>query len=265
MKPFDVHCHIYAKDFDKDRAQVIERAKKVIWGAINSGENIKSNRMVLELAKEYPKFLWPALAIHPSWIYKYSDEEIEKEIEFIRGQKIIAIGEAGLDYFWIKKILPSKIGAKKASEEKQRQINTFKKFIELAKELDLPLVVHSRWATKAVIEVLEALKPEKVILHAFFGSISEAKRALTLGYKFSIGNTIAYAQQKRDLAKHLELKDLLLETDSPVLGPVKGERNEPVNIKFTIKEIAKIKNVPEEKVIEITNQNIKNLFGIQPI
>jgi TatD DNase family protein len=255
MKAFDVHCHLYDESFDKDRDRVINRAKKVLSGILIAGENPPANKKIIDIAKKYPKFCFVSLGIQPQEIHKFTDEEIEEEIAWIKKQKPIAISEIGLDYATIKR-------EKQGEFEKTRQIEWFERFIELAKELDVPIIVHSRWAVKPVIEILEELKPKKAILHAFSGTLEEAKRALKLGYKFSIGNTVAYAEQKRDLVKELPMEAFILETDSPVASPKPGERNEPSNITLVICDIAKIKNISEDKVIEITNKNVKELFGL---
>lgn len=255
MKPFDVHCHLYDESFDKDRAKVIERAKKVLSGIIIAGENPASNRKIIDLNKKYPKFCFISLGVHPVEIHKFTDEELEAEVKWIRKQKPFAISEIGLDFMVLER-------DKLDEFAKIRQMEWFEHFLKLADELKIPAIIHSRWATKPVVKILEDLKPKKAILHAFSGTNEEADRALKLGYKFSIGNTIAYAEQKQDLVKHLPIEAFILETDSPALAPVKGERNEPTNILFIIKEIAKIKNIPEEKVVEMTNKNVKELFGI---
>jgi TatD DNase family protein len=255
MKPFDVHCHLYDESFDTDRAKVIEKARKVLSGIVIAGENPETNRKIIELAKKYPKFCYPSLGFHPTEIHKFTDEEVEEEIKWIKKQKPTAISEIGLDFAIIKR-------EKQGAFEKMRQINWFERFLKLADELKVPAIIHSRWAVKPVIEILEELKPKKAILHAFSGTLEEAKRALKLGYKFSIGNTIAYAEQKRELVEKLPIEAFVLETDSPVASPKPGERNEPSNITLVVKQIAKIKKIPEDKIIEITNKNVKELFGI---
>jgi TatD DNase family protein len=255
MKPFDVHCHLYDESFDSDRTGVIKRAKKVLSGIIIAGEDPESNRKVMALSKEYPNFCYPSLGFHPTKIYNFTDNEIEKEFEWIKKQKPVAISEIGLDFAIIKQ--------NKLSEfDKMRQIEWFERALQLANKLNVPSIIHSRWATKQVVEILTDLKPKKAVLHAFSGTMAEAKQALNLGYYFSIGNTIAYATQKQELAKILPLEAFVLETDSPVLAPIKGARNEPSNIMLVVKQLAKIKNVPESKIIETTNKNVKTLFKI---
>ncbi|HKZ49440.1 MAG TPA: TatD family hydrolase [Candidatus Nanoarchaeia archaeon] len=255
MKAFDVHCHLYDKSFDNDRDKVIREAKKALFGILNAGENPEANRKVLELSKKYPNFCYPSFGIHPDSIHKLTDEELSDEIKWIKKQKPIAISEIGLDYMVIKR---DKLDA----FAKMRQAEWFEQLLQLADSLKVPAVIHSRWATRPVVEILEELKPKKAVLHAFAGSLEEAKRAVKLGYKLSIGNTVAYAEQKKDLVKELPVEAFLLETDSPVLGPDPKKRNEPANISLTVKEMAKIKNIKEAQVIEITNENVKELFGL---
>lgn len=255
MKPFDVHCHIYDERFDADRDKVIERAKKVLSGVLVAGENPSSNRKIIELNKKYPKFCFVSLGIHPTEIHKFSDKEIEAEIKWIKTQKPLAISEIGLDFMIIER-------DKLDESTKIRQMEWFERFLKLADELKIPAIIHSRWAAKPVVEILEKTKHKKAILHAFPGTNEEADRALKLGCKFSMGNNVAHSEQKQDLVRHLPIEAFILETDSPALAPIKGERNEPANITLVVKEIAKIKNIPEEKVIEITNKNVKELFGL---
>ena len=255
MKAFDVHCHIYDSSFDKDRDKVIRNAKKVLLGVLNAGETPEANRKVLELSTKHPNFCYASYGVQPQDLHNYSDEELAAEVKWIKKQKPIAISEIGLDYAVIKR---DKLDA----FAKMRQAEWFEQFLQLADSLKIPAVIHSRWATDPVVKILEDLRPKKAVLHAFAGTLEEAKRAVNLGYKLSIGNTVAYAEQKQDLVKELPVEAFLLETDSPVLGPDPKKRNEPANISLTIKEIAKIKKISEEKVIEITNKNVKDLFGL---
>ena len=256
MKPFDCHTHLYDDAFSKDFDEVLQRAKKVLSGIIVVGEGPESNRRVLALCKAHKGFLFPGLAIQPDQVHLLTDAQIDKEIEFIRGQKnLVCIGECGLDYLWAEK-------SGKPEETKQRQQETFEKLIKLADEMGLPLNIHSRRATKPVVETLEKLKPKRAILHGWSGTIDETKRAVKLGYKIAIATNIFYSPEKLEYIKHLPLLDLVLETDSPVLAAVKGERNEPANITLVVKEIAKIKNMPEKEVISATNNNIKDYLNI---
>jgi len=256
MKPFDVHCHLYDESFDKDRGKVIERAKKVLSGIIEVGEEPTSNRKILELCKKYPNFIFPGLAIHPAKVHLLTDNQIDHEIEFIRKQKnLVCIGECGLDYMWAEK-------SGDFEKTKKRQQETFRKMIELANDMNLPVNTHSRRATSAVIDLLKKYKAKKAVLHGFSGKIEEAREAVKLGYKIAVGANIRNWTETREYVEEFPLSAFVLHTDSPVMEPVKGERNEPSNVTVVVKEIANIKKIPEEKVIEITNKNVKELFGI---
>jgi len=257
MKPFDVHTHMYDERFESDLDQILSDAKKVLAGIIVVGEGPKSNRKVLALCKKHPKFLFPGLAIHPDQVWRLTDKQIDDEINFILKQKnLVCIGECGLDYKWAEGEEPEK--------SKQRQRDVFIKHIALAKKLNLPLNVHSRRSTGAVVETLKEQDARKVVLHGFSGTPEEAKEAVALGYKITIGTSLLRKDNKESLhyLGNFPLSTFILETDSPALGPIIGERNVPTNISLVVKEIAKIKKIPEEKVIEVTNKNVKELFGI---
>jgi len=142
-------------------------------------------------------------------------------------------------------------------------MNAFKLQIELAIELDLPMVVHSRSVGRITLNLLGEQHARKVVMHAFDGRSSAAIEGARRGYFFSIPPSIVRSQQKRKLARSLPLESLLLETDSPVLSPIPGQRNEPCNVLVSAEEISKIKQIPVEKVIDITTNNARSLFSIE--
>jgi len=242
----DVHCHL---DFDQfnDLDEVIERAKEAGLKAIlNNGISKKSNRKTLELAEKYP-LVKPVLGLYPDEALKMNDRQINAEIEFIKKSKPVAIGEVGLDGMRVPNMI--------------RQKEVFQKFIELAKELDIPIIVHSRQAEETAVEMLEKAKAKKVIMHCFNGSLKLVKRIEKNGWHFSIPANIVYANQFKELVKTVSSNYLLTETDSPFLGPEKGKRNEPMNVKETIKVIAEIKQIEVEEATKIIFMNYKRLFG----
>lgn len=172
--------------------------------------------------------------------------------DFIRENKsrIVAIGEVGLDYWIVKE------DSKKAL---QREI--LKIFIELSKALNLPLNIHSRSAGRHAITLLLENNAARVQMHAFDGKAAAALPAVEAGYFFSIPPSVIRSRQKQKLVKRLPLSCLLIETDSPVLGPVPNERNEPANIGQSVKAIAELKDVPEEEVIAAVSENTERLYG----
>ena len=249
MKPFDVHVHFEAfKPNEVDK--IIADAKKVLTGAINPGTHPKANRAVLKLAKKHKGFIWPALSMHPIYLPKLSDEQVKDELEFISKQKIIAIGEAGLDYFWLKKVLTKDI-----DKEKERQIKFFKEQIKLADKMNIPIIIHSRWAIVRVIKILKDMKPKKVLLHGFSGTFEQAKEMIDQGYMISNGPRIP------SYFKDLPLNKILLETDAPY-KKVDNRNALPKDVMLAIKELAKLKNISEEDVIKQTNKNVKKFFKI---
>ncbi|MBT3690697.1 TatD family hydrolase [Candidatus Woesearchaeota archaeon] len=242
----DVHCHLDYKDFDKDRDEVIENAKKNnVKIIISNGTDLESNKKVLELSKKYD-IIKPAFGLYPVEAENLSEEEIDETLNFIKKNNPVAIGEVGLDLYNGKDI------------EKQKKVLV--KLIDLSKELDIPLIIHSRKAEEEVIELLKETKPKKVILHCFCGNKELTKEAESLGYVFSIPATIIRTKTFKKLAKRIQLKSILTETDAPFLSPYEGKRNEPAYIKETIKKISEIKGLTEEELEKIIFMNYQNLF-----
>jgi len=256
MKPYDCHTHIYDDAFSTDFEQVLARAKKVLSGIIVVGEDAETNRKILALCKKYKGFLFPGLAIHPDQVHLLTDAQIDEEIKFISKQKnLVCIGECGLDYLWAKK-------SESFEETKQRQQETFRKFIALADKMKLPLNIHSRRADSVVVRILNELQPKRAVLHGFSGSLAEAGEMVALGYKIVIGTNLFFSPETKSYVEGLPLEAFVLETDSPVQAPVKGERNEPANVALVVKEIARIRGISEENIIKEINKNVREVFGI---
>jgi len=245
----DTHAHLCAREFEKDRAAVLRHARQEGVGAIIIvGENMEDARRNIGLASQYPG-LKPAAGIYP----EYADiEAAEQMVAFIQEHKasLSAIGEVGLD-FWI------------ASEDSARDIQreVFCRFITLAGELNLPLNVHARSAGRQAVALLLANNATRVQMHAFDGKASAALPAVEAGYFFSVPPSIVRSRQKQKLVKQLPLSCLLLESDSPVLGPDPSLRNEPANILIALQAIAEIKDVLPEQVREAVCENTRQLYG----
>lgn len=251
LKPklVDVHAHICDPSFDKDRDKVLERARDAGVGAIVAvGENLSDAQKNLALVKQYP-MLKPAAGLYPTYL---SLNQAREMAVFIRhnSTRLVAIGEVGLDYWIVKK-----------DSEKELQREILKIFIELSKELDLPLNIHSRSAGRHAISVLLENSALRVQMHAFDGKPGSALPAVEAGHFFSIPPTVIRSRQKQKLVKRLPLSCLLIETDSPVLGPSPDERNEPANIWHSIKAIAALKDVHAEEVISAVSENTERLYG----
>ncbi len=240
----DVHAHLDLKEFDSDLDDVIKRAEKAgVKAIISNGINCKSNKKTIELSKKYP-IIKPALGLYPDDAIKLTQEQLQNELNFIKKnkEKIIAIGEVGLDYKYCKK---------KQEQELQKEI--FIKIIKLSKKIDKPLIIHSRKAESDVIEILEKEKTKKVVLHCFSGKLKLIKKAAELGYYFSVPTNVVRSSQFQKLVEIVDINQLLTETDSPYLSPYKNKRNEPSFIIETIKKIAEIKNIT-------INETANNIF-----
>ena len=228
---------------------MLENARRAGVGAIIAvGENLADARKNLELAKRYP-MLKPAAGLYPTHLDLDRAGEME---DFIRKNHSVlaAIGEVGLDY-WVVKEAP----------DKALQKEKFKRFIELAKALDLPLNVHSRSAGRHAVALLLENNAARVQMHAFDGKAGAALPAVEAGYFFSIPPSVVRSRQKQKLVRRLPLSCLLIETDSPVLGPSPEERNEPANMRQAVKVIATLKDISEEEVIAAVSENTERLYG----
>jgi TatD DNase family protein len=245
----DTHAHICDPAFDKDRAKALESARSAGVAAIIAvGENLSDARKNLELAERY-SMLKPAAGLYPDILDINQADEMADFI--LQNHSVLAaIGEVGLDY-WVVKEAPDRA--------LQREI--FKRFIDLAKALNLPLNVHSRSAGRHAIAQLLENNAERVQMHAFDGKSGAAMPAVEAGYFFSIPPSVVRSRQKQKLVKRLPLSCLLLETDSPVLGHSPEERNEPANIWQSVKTIATLKDVAEEAVVAAVSENTEKLYG----
>ncbi len=246
----DVHAHLCDAVFDPDRHEVLGRARQAgVVAVIAVGEDLADARKNLVLSEAHP-MIRPAAGLYPT---KLSLEQAEEMIQFIRESrhKLAAIGEVGLDYWMVKE---------QPQLEMQRRI--FGRFIDLAKELDLPLNVHSRSAGRHAIAFLLEKGATRVHLHAFDGKAASALPAVEAGYYFSIPPSIVRSDQKQKLVKRLPLSCLLVETDSPVLGASPRDRNEPANARIALKAIAELKGMNEPDVAAIVRENTSRLYRL---
>lgn len=249
LRIIDTHSHLCDEAFRNDRAKVLVDARAIgIIGVIGVGEDLKDAELTLKLTEIHPEIL-PTAGLYPGIIDKAQAETVEAFI-IDNYQQLVAIGEVGLDY-WIAK----------TDEQRQTQREIFSRFIELSLELNLPLNVHSRSAGRQTIDLLLEKGATQVQLHAFDGKATHALKGVAAGYFFSVPPSIVRSQQKQNLIKRVPLTALLLETDSPVLGPEPGQRNVPANIVFAAESIAQIKGVPVERVYQAAFENTLALYG----
>jgi TatD DNase family protein len=244
----DTHAHLCDASFDADRADVLERARQAgVSAVIAVSETFADAQRNLELAAEHA-LIHAAAGLYPTHL---DQQEADAMIAFIRRERanLCAIGEVGLDHWKVKE---------QAAKECQREI--FRQFIALSRELDLPLNVHSRSAGRHAVALLLECGATKVQMHAFDGKASTALPAVEAGYFFSIPTSIVRSRQKQKLVKRLPLACLLVETDSPVLGPNPNQRNEPANIVAAVEAIAEIKQVRKQDVLDAVIENTQRLY-----
>ena len=245
----DSHAHLADPSFDGDREEVIQRAVDLgVVAIVTVSETCADAVRTLSLASRHP-LLKPAAGLYPTALDMDQVEEMVGLIHKER-ERIVAIGEVGVDYWAVKD---------EGERDIQRRI--FIKFIRLANELALPVNVHSRSAGKEAIRLLLESGAQRVQLHAFDGKWGSALTAVDAGYFFSIPPSVVRSRQKQKLVKQMPLRSLLVETDSPVLGPSPHERNEPSHIVSAVDAIAEIKGLKREKVIEAVYENTLRLYG----
>ena len=245
----DTHAHLNAKVFDKDRTDVLDRASAAgVSGVVSVSETFEETERNLALSALHP-ILFPGAGLFPSQLNR---DQAQKIVTFLRSHRkdFFAVGEVGLD-FWVVK----------NEEERELQREIFRIFINASKELDLPLNVHSRSAGRAVIELLTVQDAQRVQLHAFDGKTGSALPGVEAGYYFSVPPSVVRSRQKQKLVRALPMSCLLIETDSPVLGPEPQERNEPVNAAVAVNAVAELKGITEQEVRETTAANTEKLYG----
>ncbi|MBN6187376.1 TatD family hydrolase [Aneurinibacillus sp. BA2021] len=254
---FDTHAHLNDEKFDEDRDETIARARENgISYICNIGYNRETIETSLALAHQYD-FIYTAIGWHPqdaktlteadlSWIEQLAREE----------EKVVAIGEIGLDYYW-------------DTSPKDVQQDVFRKQIRLAKKLKLPIIIHDRDAHQDILHILREEKAEEVggIMHCFSGSPEMAKECLDLNFYISLGGPVTFknAKKPKEVAEMVPLDRLLIETDCPYLTPepYRGKRNESGYVRYVAEKIAELKNISFEELAEITTKNAKNLFHIK--
>ena len=246
----DTHCHIYNSEME-NAEEIIKEAQKNNIILILNGTDLESNEEALKLSEDYEN-VYAALG----YFYTLADEITDEDILLLDNQlkkdKVIAVGEIGLDYY-------------KGKENKDKQIELFEKMLTLAEKHNLPVIVHSR---KAMQDTYDILKKHNVVgsMHSYQGSVEMAKEFIKLGFYIGIGGTVTHTNNKktRKMLNEIGIEHILLETDSPYLPPEekRGEDNTPLNLKYIIKKIAEELDIEESEVIEITAKNAKRLFKI---
>jgi TatD DNase family protein len=261
MQLIDTHCHLDFPEFDHDRDEVIERAReKGVYAAINVGSSIEGSRKSVELSRKY-NYFYSTVGIHPHEADKQNKDALNILRELAKEKRVVAIGEIGLDYF-----LPAGRQGKYFSKP-QNQVPLFLSQLALAKELNLPIVIHTREAGADTLRILKEAMPVKAVVHCFSGDSNFLNESLDLGLFISFTCNITYkkAENLREMVKLTPMDRLMLETDAPYLSPAgsRGTRNEPMQIRGLAEFVSSLKGVSVEEVAARTTENAVEFFNLQ--
>ncbi|MGL4534770.1 MAG: TatD family hydrolase [Fusobacteriaceae bacterium] len=253
MKLVDTHCHLDSSQYDDDRENILKEIEENMEFVVNIGCDEKSSKKSLELAKKY-KNIYATIGIHPTDIAKiFTNDDYETLKNMAKEEKVVAIGEIGLDYHWM-------------TQPEEIQKNWLRKQMELAKELNKPVVIHTREAIADTVEILKEFPEVKGILHCYPGSYETAKEIME-NYYFGVGGVLTFKNSKKtvEFVKCIPLEKIVIETDAPYLTPepYRGKRNHPEYVKFVVQKIAEIKGISYEEVLETTTNNAKKIYGIK--
>jgi TatD DNase family protein len=251
----DTHTHLYSEEFDQDRDEMMQRA-------INAGVtrffipaiDAAATQSMYDLEQNYPDYVFLMMGLHPTYVKDNYEEELQHVETELARRKFYAVGEIGIDLYWDKTHL------------KEQQI-AFKRQIQLAKQYKLPIVIHCREAFDEIFEILEEEKSDELfgIFHCFTGTREQALQAISYNMKLGIGGVVTFKNGKIDqFLNEIDLKHIVLETDSPYLAPIpyRGKRNESSYLVNVLAKLSYIYSISEEEIAKITTQNSKDVFGI---
>ncbi|MHC0039249.1 TatD family hydrolase [Pseudoneobacillus sp. C159] len=252
---FDTHAHLNAVQYNEDLSEVISRAKEAgVSNIVVVGFDRPTITKAMELCETYD-FIYACVGWHPVDAIDMTEQDLQWIEELASHPKVVALGEMGLDYHWDK-----------SPHDIQKEV--FRKQIQLAKKVKLPIVIHNRDATADIVEILKEEGAAEVggIMHCFSGSVEIAKQCLDMNFYISLGGPVTFknAKKPKEVAAEIPLDKLLIETDCPYLTPHphRGERNEPGYVRLVAEQIAEIKGLSYEEIARTTSDNAKKLFGI---
>lgn len=255
MRLVDTHAHLYSKQFNNDRAEILERARKagldkVLLPAIDSS----THEAMLELEQQNPEFCISMMGLHPCSVNADYEAELKIIEDHFASRPFIAVGEIGLDFYWDLTF-------------KEQQFKAFHRQIELALQYKVPIAIHSRNANDESIQVVKERQKGDLrgVFHCFSGTVEQAKQMIDLGFYLGIGGVLTFKNGGLDkVLEQIDLEYLVLETDAPYLAPVpfRGKRNESSYLTHVAQKLADLKQTSVQKIVEQTTQNAQNLFGL---
>ena len=252
---FESHAHYDDEQFEEDRTELLNSMQENGIGTIiNVGATFQSCTEVVQLAQEYP-FIYAAVGVHPDEVGILDEERFAYLREQCKKDKVVAVGEIGLDYYW-------------DNESHGIQKKWFQRQLELAREFNLPVIIHSRDAAKDTLDIMKAENAEEIggVIHCFSYSLEMAKEYLNMGFYLGIGGVVTFnnGRKLKEVVEYMPLDRIVLETDCPYLSPVpnRGKRNSSLNLPYVAEAIGQIKGISPEEVIKITNQNARNLYRL---
>lgn len=250
---FESHAHYDDEVFDGDREELLASFREHgIDKVINVGASLDSCKITLQLTEQYP-FMYGAMGVHPSETGELDEDSFRWLREQCAADKVVAVGEIGLDYHW-------------KEPEIHIQKKWFERQLELAREVSLPVIIHSREAARDTLDMMQALRADETggVVHCYSYSKEIAREYLQMDYYFGIGGVITFpnAKKLKEAVEYIPMEKILLETDSPYLAPEpnRGKRNSSLNLPYVAREIAAIKGIPYEDVVRITKENAERLF-----
>lgn len=251
---FDSHAHYDDERFKEDQSEIIKKIKASGVGyVINVAADMHSCYTSLELAKQYD-FIYSSVGVHPHEVKNLTEEDMVVLERLAADSKVVAIGEIGLDYYY-------------DNSPREDQVKWFKRQLQVAKKLDLPVIIHSREASEQTYDIIMESGVKEGVIHCFSGSLELAKKYVEKGFYIAVGGALTFKNAKKTVrvVEGIDLEYLLIETDCPYLTPVphRGERNDSSYLKYVVEKIAEIRGITEEEVQSITELNAKKLFRIK--
>ena len=248
---FESHAHYDDKRFDKDREELLSSLPSFgIDYVVNIGCDMKSSKKSIELSEKYD-YIYASVGVHPHDVENMTEDDLATHRQRANHKKEVAIGEIGLEYYY-------------DTSPRDTQRYWFKRQLELVKECNKPVIIHSREASQECFDIIKESGVNEGVIHCYSGSPEMALEYVKMGFYIGIGGVLTFSNAKKlvEVAKVLDLENILIETDSPYLSPVpnRGQRNDSRNLEFVVKKLAEIKGISEKEVADITSFNAKKIF-----